>query len=61
MMVEMTWHPEREWWVCENHVSAISALCDWSEISALCAKLSGLLDRHDRDRFAYLLRYGTNQ
>jgi hypothetical protein len=32
--------------------------CDWSDISRLCSQLSALLDRFDRDRFAYLLRYG---
>jgi hypothetical protein len=51
-------------WTCEQgqlicHKTVLRSLCDWSEVDALCTRLSPLLDRHDRDRFAYLLRYGT--
>ena len=59
-MVEMTWSWEDEWWICRKHVPAAKELCNWAEIDTLCSKLSALLDRHDRDRFAELLRYGTS-
>lgn len=42
----------------EEPALTTSSMCDWSDISALCSKLSALLDRFDEDRFAYLLRYG---
>lgn len=38
-----------------------NVICDWSDISLLCSKLSALLDRFDEDRFSHLLRYGQSQ
>jgi hypothetical protein len=35
-----------------------TAACDWSEVDALCGKLSSLLDCHEGDWRAHLLRYG---
>jgi hypothetical protein len=48
---------EREM-VNEETALMVRTPCDWSDISRLCSQLSALLDRFDRDRFAYLLRYG---
>ena len=45
----------------EEPVLTTNEICDWSDISSLCSKLSALLDRFDEDRFAYLLRYGPGQ
>ena len=42
----------------EEPAVIVKTFCDWSDISQLCSTLSALLDRFDRDRFAYLLRYG---
>lgn len=42
----------------EEQTLTVMTMCDWSDINTLCSKLSALLDRFDRDRFAYLLRYG---
>ena len=39
----------------------VREMCDWSDISRLCSKLSALLDRFDRDWFAYMLRYGQTE
>jgi hypothetical protein len=44
----------------DDQGTLLQKFCDWSEISALCTKLSVLLDRHDRDRFSYLFRYGVS-
>ncbi len=57
-MVVFRWTHEQGQVVC--HRTALgTAACDWSEIDALCRLLSSLLDCHDRDRFAHLLRYGS--
>ncbi len=55
-MVVFSWTHEQGRLVC--HKTVLGGICDWSEVDALCRKLSPLLDCHDRDRFAYLLRYG---
>jgi hypothetical protein len=55
-MVIFNWTRDQGELVCHRRVIAHS--CDWGEIDALCRKLSALLDRHDRDRFAHLLGYG---
>ncbi len=57
LAVELAWSEEDNWWICERHQLA-KEVCDWREISQVCMKLSGLLDCHDRDRFALLLHYG---
>ena len=56
-MVVFRWTAEDDGLVCHRTVLG-AVTCDWSEVDALCGKLSSLLDCHDRDRFAYLLRYG---
>jgi hypothetical protein len=55
-VVIFNWTRDEGELVCHRRV--LAPRCDWSEIDALCRKLSPLLDRHDRDRFARLLGYG---
>lgn len=55
-MLVIRWTEEQGQLVC--HRTSIAPSCDWGEIDALCARLSAILDCHDRDRFAHLLRYG---
>jgi hypothetical protein len=56
-VVVFRWTREQGQLVC--HKSVLGTLCDWGEVDALCSTLSQLLDRHDRDRFASLLHYGS--
>ena len=56
-MVVFTWTEEAGELRC--HRTVLNAHCDWSEVDALCRKLSSLLDRHDADRFSSLLKYGA--
>ena len=45
---EMVWDLGLDWWICEYHLPPrFNALCDWSEIDALCRERSMLLDRND--------------
>lgn len=44
----------------EPYALVVRETCDWGDISRLCSKLSALLDRFDEDRFACLLRYGSD-
>lgn len=57
-LTELRWHAEDERWTCPEHQSDPLKHLVWLEIDALCRKLSALLDLHDNDRFAVLLRYG---
>lgn len=56
-VVVFRWTDENNRLVCHKTILETTA-CDWSEVDDLCRKLSLLLDCHDRDRFAHLLRYG---
>ena len=55
-MVNFNWTRDQGQLVCDRRV--LNPTCDWGEVDALCRKLSPLLDRHDRDRFAHLLGFG---
>lgn len=57
-LTDLRWHEPDERWACPEHQSDPLKHHGWLEIDALCRKLSALLDRHDRDRFAALFRYG---
>jgi hypothetical protein len=55
-MVVFSWVQVDGKLVC--HRTVLGGVFDWSEVDALCSKLSPLLDCHDQDRFSYLLKYG---
>ncbi len=59
LTASMTWNREDDIWVCREHAVRDECLAPWREIDAICSKMSALLDLHDRDRFAFLLRYGS--
>jgi hypothetical protein len=56
-VVLFRWTDENDGLVCHKTILGTAA-CDWSEVDALCGKLRSLLDCHDWDWFAQLLRYG---
>jgi len=56
-VVLFRWTDETDGLVCHKTILG-TATCDWSEVDALCGKLSSLPDRNDWDWIAHLLRYG---